>query len=90
MSVYCLPNDEVGTFPSVTRRLKLCQLTRFRPAQLEQERLDLTHVLLTMAIGDKLFLAPINPSKIGRVLDIGTGTGICMSPRWQLCFSADS
>ncbi|KAK0611708.1 S-adenosyl-L-methionine-dependent methyltransferase [Immersiella caudata] len=57
--VYCLPNDEVGTVPS-----------------LEQDRLDLTHVLIITAIGDKLFLAPVDPNKMSRILDIGTGTGI--------------
>ncbi|KAH6854746.1 S-adenosyl-L-methionine-dependent methyltransferase [Chaetomium sp. MPI-CAGE-AT-0009] len=44
--------------------------------ELEQERLDLTHGLMTKAIGDKLFLAPVDTDKMQRVLDIGTGTGI--------------
>jgi len=44
--------------------------------ELEQERLDLTHILMTKGIGDKLFLAPIAPNDMGRVLDIGTGTGL--------------
>ncbi|KAL2268809.1 hypothetical protein VTJ83DRAFT_3655 [Remersonia thermophila] len=43
---------------------------------LEQIRLDLSHVIMTKTIGDKLFLAPLDPAKLGRVLDIGTGTGI--------------
>ena len=45
----------------------------------EQEiaRLDLTHLLIIKTIGD-LFLAPIDTDKIQRVLDMGTGTGICI------------
>jgi len=41
----------------------------------ENERLDLTHHMFTMVLGDKLHLAPIgsNPQNI---LDIGTGTGL--------------
>jgi len=35
------------------------------------------HALMTKGIGDKLFLAPIDGSKLNRILDIGTGTGIC-------------
>jgi SAM-dependent methyltransferase len=44
--------------------------------ELEQERLDLAHILTTKGIGDKLFLAPIKPEELTRVLDIGTGTGL--------------
>ncbi|KAL1840130.1 hypothetical protein VTJ49DRAFT_786 [Mycothermus thermophilus] len=43
---------------------------------LEQDRLDLSHLLMTKTIGNKLFLAPIDQAKMQRVLDIGTGTGI--------------
>ena len=32
------------------------------------------------AIGDKSFLAPVDMTKINRVLDLGTGTGICGYP----------
>ncbi|KAI9733434.1 MAG: hypothetical protein M1834_003518 [Cirrosporium novae-zelandiae] len=40
----------------------------------EQDRLDLVHHLMTLALDGKLHLAPLsNPS---RILDIGTGTGI--------------
>ncbi|OCL03488.1 methyltransferase domain-containing protein [Glonium stellatum] len=42
----------------------------------EQDRLDLFHHLFTIALGDKLHLAPIPSSKSIRILDIGTGTGI--------------
>ena len=35
------------------------------------------HAIITKAIGDKLYLAPLDDKNIGRVLDIGTGTGIC-------------
>ncbi|KAH7176106.1 methyltransferase domain-containing protein [Dactylonectria macrodidyma] len=42
----------------------------------EKERLDLTHMLMTKGIGNKLFLAPVDEDKTRRILDIGTGTGI--------------
>jgi len=41
----------------------------------ENERLDLTHHMFTMVLGDKLHLAPIGPNP-QNVLDIGTGTGL--------------
>ena len=40
----------------------------------ELDRLDLTHNLLKITMGTKLFNAPIDKPK--RILDIGTGTGI--------------
>lgn len=40
----------------------------------EQDRLDLSHRMFNITIGDKLYLAPI--SKPTRILDVGTGTGI--------------
>ena len=49
--------------------------------ELEQDRLDLSHALMTKAIGDKLFLAPVDTDKMQRVLDIGTGTGICTASK---------
>ena len=46
-------------------------------SQIEQDRLDLAHIMMIKAIGDKSFLAPVDMTKINRVLDLGTGTGIC-------------
>ncbi len=40
----------------------------------EQDRLDLSHRMFTITIGDKLYHAPI--SKPAHILDVGTGTGI--------------
>lgn len=42
--------------------------------QLELERLDLTHHVITLLLGGELFLAPLDQPR--RVLDIGTGTGL--------------
>ncbi|KAL1967854.1 hypothetical protein VTN77DRAFT_2543 [Rasamsonia byssochlamydoides] len=41
----------------------------------EQARLDMVHHVVYRLLGDRLFLAPINPQGM-RILDIGTGTGI--------------
>ncbi|KAI9804639.1 MAG: hypothetical protein M1833_006714 [Piccolia ochrophora] len=41
----------------------------------ENERLDITHRMVTLRLKEKLFLAPIGP-KPQNILDIGTGTGI--------------
>ncbi|KAL2220618.1 S-adenosyl-L-methionine-dependent methyltransferase, partial [Thermoascus aurantiacus ATCC 26904] len=41
----------------------------------EQNRLDLRHHVCCKIMGDRLFLAPINPDGM-RILDIGTGTGV--------------
>lgn len=48
----------------------------------QAEGLDLIHNAVTIILGDKLFLAPIDTKDPGRVLDIGTGTGI-----WALDFA---
>ncbi|KAK2055104.1 methyltransferase domain-containing protein [Colletotrichum caudatum] len=44
----------------------------------ENDRLDLQHNLMLLTIDDRLGMAPPNDkdSKVGRVLDVGTGTGI--------------
>lgn len=49
-------------------------------AQQEIQRLDLTHVLVSKAIGDVIYKAPIDETKPLRILDVGTGTGICTTP----------
>lgn len=45
--------------------------------QREMERLDIAHALMVRSIGNRLFLAPLRAETLHRVLDIGTGTGIC-------------
>ncbi|EQB44153.1 hypothetical protein CGLO_17127 [Colletotrichum gloeosporioides Cg-14] len=42
----------------------------------EMDRMDFTHAMLVRAVGNKLYTAPVEKSKIDRILDIGTGTGI--------------
>ncbi|KAK0651105.1 S-adenosyl-L-methionine-dependent methyltransferase [Cercophora newfieldiana] len=42
----------------------------------QSEALDINHHAQTLAIGGKLYLAPLNKDEIKNVLDIGTGTGI--------------
>lgn len=47
--------------------------------QLASEQLDMAHMLLVKAIGSRLYLAPLEKDKVQRIMDIGTGTGICLS-----------
>jgi len=42
----------------------------------EQDRLDLTHHMFTLALEGRLYRAPIPEDQALRILDIGTGTGI--------------
>lgn len=77
---YSRPNDEV--IPRLQPRpwrFNTGQWLIYR-LQLEDERLLLLHQIMTLAIG-WLYLAPIDKDKIHRILDIGTGTGICERDR---------
>ncbi|KAK1767868.1 S-adenosyl-L-methionine-dependent methyltransferase [Phialemonium atrogriseum] len=47
----------------------------------QNEAMDINHHVLTLLIGDKLYLAPL-PKDIQKVVDIGTGTGI-----WAIDFA---
>lgn len=49
----------------------------------ENHRLDLTHALMVKTIGGQLYRAPIDFDKALRILDVGTGTGICKWPFTQ-------
>ncbi|TQN64342.1 Secondary metabolism regulator LAE1, partial [Colletotrichum shisoi] len=44
--------------------------------EIEAERLDMAHAMMVRAIGNRLFLAPIEKDKVHEILDVGTGTGI--------------
>lgn len=48
---------------------------KFPNDEREQDRLDMFHHMFKLALGGKLFLAPVHGESL-RVLDIGTGTGI--------------
>ncbi|KAM0547311.1 hypothetical protein ACHAPJ_010446 [Fusarium lateritium] len=48
----------------------------------QNELMDLTHHILTLGLGDKLHLAPLDKDKLQQVLDIGCGTGI-----WAIDFA---
>lgn len=43
------------------------------------ERLLLLHDIMTRLIGG-LYVAPVDKAKTRRILDIGTGTGVCEQP----------
>ncbi|KAF4812295.1 Secondary metabolism regulator LAE1 [Colletotrichum siamense] len=43
---------------------------------LEMERLNVSHNMVVRAIGDRLYLAPLEKEKTHKILDVGTGTGI--------------
>ncbi|KAK2033255.1 methyltransferase domain-containing protein [Colletotrichum zoysiae] len=49
----------------------------------QNEAWDINHHLLTLSMGDKLYLAPLDKSKV--TLDIGTGTGI-----WAIDFADEN
>ncbi|TDZ13500.1 putative methyltransferase tdiE [Colletotrichum spinosum] len=54
-----------------------CSLAYVLPNdELEMDRLDIAHAMVYKAIGDRLYLAPIEEDKVHRILDVGTGTGI--------------
>ncbi|KAK7444599.1 TAM domain methyltransferase [Colletotrichum acutatum] len=41
------------------------------------DRLDLSHLVVVKTIGNRFFLAPVDTETTHRILDVGTGTGIC-------------
>jgi len=51
----------------------------------EQDRLDLLHHIFLLILGGKLYDAPVLPTSLKRVLDIGTGTGI-----WAIDFADEN
>ncbi len=65
-----MPNDDVGAALSGQRGFALTL-----PYKSELDRLDLTHGMLRLTMNGELFHAPLGP-KPGRILDLGTGTGI--------------
>uniref|UniRef100_L2G1C4 Methyltransferase domain-containing protein n=1 Tax=Colletotrichum fructicola (strain Nara gc5) TaxID=1213859 RepID=L2G1C4_COLFN len=44
--------------------------------KIEIDRLDMAHAMMVKAIGNRLFLAPLDRRNVKRILDTGTGTGI--------------
>ena len=40
------------------------------------KRLEIMHEVLIRTLGHRLFLTPLEESQLGRVLDMGTGTGL--------------
>lgn len=57
------------------RKKKSKSAYKFPNDEKEQDRLDMFHHMFKLALGGKLFLAPLTVESL-RVLDIGTGTGI--------------
>ncbi|KAH8787532.1 S-adenosyl-L-methionine-dependent methyltransferase [Hyaloscypha sp. PMI_1271] len=51
----------------------------------EQDRLDLQHTLFLLTLNQKLLSCPVDLSRVHRVLDLGTGTGI-----WALDFGSEN
>lgn len=51
------------------------------PPQQELDRLDLAHKMMLKTLSGRLYLAPLEKDKVRRILDIGTGTGMCISTR---------
>lgn len=59
------------------------QIYAFPNDDTENDRLDMQHHLFHLTFAGELFLTPIpKEKKLGRVLDIGTGTGI-----WAIDFA---
>ena len=56
------------------RKRKLTKILAFLTV-LWEYRLDLFHHIQTLRLGGELHLAPLGPEP-GRILDVGTGTGI--------------
>ncbi|RSL87659.1 hypothetical protein CEP52_015466 [Fusarium oligoseptatum] len=50
----------------------------------QRELMDVTHHILTLGLGNKLHLAPLEKGKVQRAIDIGCGTGI-----WAIDFADD-
>ncbi|OHF03914.1 UMTA methyltransferase [Colletotrichum orchidophilum] len=60
----------------LTILLSMADVTMLSDLDDEMDRLDLAHAMNVKAIGNRLFLAPINKERVHMILDIGTGTGI--------------